>query len=256
MQISRDIIKNGIAAHNRKAFLAFLRLKMLFPHGWANVPNEELAIALSKCVNTVIRYKKQMINLGLAYKTPTGVFFLRNINSKKFPHTAEQKRLIKKGLLSNRLSTVRLTMEMCDEEIFAHLTLKIGADYIRKCDYMYRVKEDNEQIGKNKKLKHFKNVKTVLKIMKKSNPVNPLPNKKIVISDKKMSAKLGLSISDFRRRVKPYWFNLGLLSWSSTRVQLNFSQQEIKYGNLPKGVFVHKGFAYAHTTQYHDTPKL
>lgn len=87
--------------------------------------------------------------------------------------------------------------------------------------------------------------------MKKHQPVSPLPNEKIVISDKKMADHIGISIQDFRRNIKPIWRVLGIMAWSSALVQLNIPKQQVKYCEFGKNVFIHKGYAYTHTTQYH-----
>jgi Mn-dependent DtxR family transcriptional regulator len=250
MQISRNVIVQGIAQGNRKAFLTLLRLKMMYPHGWVKHKPEVIADTLSMGSVTVRRHLKKLVTLGFVEVTPKGKYFLMNLDWEKKPLENYQRILRKKNLFHPILSTVRITMEMCDKEILAHLAAKPAARYFNTCEYLRSLKEDNELMHNGERPKHH-HPKKVSKHFMNEEYVSPL-NEKIVISDKKMADRLGITVKDFRRNVKPMWRNIGLVNWSSSLVNLKIP--EFKFGLVPKGVFFHKGLAYAHTTQYHTYP--
>lgn len=257
MQISRDIVAIGVTPKNRRAFLMLMRLKMKFHHGWVNASYPDLAAFLKVSEATVRRRVKKLKSLGYVSVDPTGVLKLHNLNSKRRKLMEYQKILIKKKLYKPILSSVSLTPEMCDKEILAHLTNKLASNYCRKCDFLRKVKEDYELLGRNEPIRHFDSEDTVVRRINKLKPVSPIPNEKLVISDKKMADRLGVAVSDFRRNIKPYWRIFGALAWSASLVQLPMTAQQLKYGGeLPKGVFIHKGHAYTHTTQYFNPSKL
>lgn len=256
MQISVKIAAEGIQKPNRRAFLLLVRLKMAFPHGWANRTPAELGAIVGLSESTVRRRLYKLEQLGFITRHPSGAYVMRNLNPRKRAWTPREKALIRFGLMKPKLSTVKLKPEMCDEEIIAHLSSKVGGKYCRECDFMYKVKKDNELMRKGRSIQSFKSEELVHRLMRKYRPVNESPNRKIVISDRKMAARLGVTVTDFRKNIKPFWRVYGTLSWTSTLVQLKISRQGIKYGELPSGAFVHKANAYTHTTQYINIPKL
>lgn len=250
MQISHNVIIQGLKQGNRKAFLTLLRLKMMYPHGWVKDKPEVIADTLSMGSVTVRRHLKKLVALGFVEVTPKGKYFLPNLDWEKKPLENYQRILRKKKLFHPILSTVRITMGMCDKEIIAHLAAKPAARYFKNCEYLRSLKEDNEVMhnGGSPRKHHPKKVRA---FFEGKEYVSPL-NKKIVISDKKMSDRLGITVKDFRRNIKPMWLNTGLVHWSSSLVNLEIP--EFKFGMVPNGVFFHKGLAYTHTTQYHTYP--
>lgn len=251
MQISQDVIQTGIKQENRRAFLTLLRLKMMFRYGWVKEDINTIADTLSISHSTLRRRIKKLRDLGFVDVTHTGKYFLKNLDRKKKPLENYQRRLKKKKLYQPTLRTVRITMEMCDKEILAHLTAKSAAQYFRQCEYLRTLKEDREIMrnGGRTKSHHPKKVERFFR----DNPKKISPeNKKMVISDRKMADWLGITVKDFRRNVKLIWLNTGLVPWTSSLVNLEIPK--FKFGEVPKGVFFHKGAAYTHTTQYHRFP--
>jgi DNA-binding Lrp family transcriptional regulator len=256
MQISQEVAKIALEKLNRRPFILLTRLKMEFSHGWVAKTPEEIGQMFGLSESTIRRRLHRLIKLGYVEEKRTNVYFLHNLNKRDRPWTEKEKRLIKLEIITPNLSTVKLTKEMSDEEIFAHLAAKVAAKYCRECEFIYKVKKDNELMHDNKPLQTFDNEKTVARLYRKHSPVSSLPNKKIVISDKKMALRLGINTKDFRRNVKPYWRAFGIMLWGASLVQLPISQNQMKYGEIGVGVFIHKGHAYTHTTEYINIPKL
>jgi len=256
LQISVKIATEGIQKPNRRAFLLLVRLKMAFPHGWVSKTPAEIGVMFGLSESTIRRRLHKLEKLGFIRKQPSGAFVMSNLNPKKRPWSPREKALIRFGLMKPKLSTVKLRPEMCDEEILAHLSSKVGGKYCRECDFMYKVKKDNDSMRRGGKIQSFKSEGLVHRLMRKYQPVNESPNKKIVISDSKMAARLGVTVQDFRRNIKPFWRVYGTLNWTGTLVQLRMCKEEMRYGNFPSGAFVHKANAYTHTTQYINLPKL
>lgn len=249
MQISQDVIQLGIKQENRKAFLTLLRLKMMFRYGWVNEDINTIADSLSISHSTLRRRIKKMRDLGFIEVSHTGKYTLKNLDRQKKPLENYQRILKKKKLYQPTLRTVRITMGMCDKEILAHLTAKSAAQYFRQCKYLSTLKVDREIMrdGGSPKSHHPMKVRRFFK----DNPKKISPaNKKMVISDRKMAAWLGITVKDFRRNVKLIWLNTGLITWTSSLVNLELSWKDFSMGNIPKGVFFHKNNAYTHTTEY------
>lgn len=255
MQISYDVIETGIEQGNRKAFYTLLRLKMEFPHGWITQSPEKVSSLIGISASSMRRHLKKLEDLGFIEKTytksrPDGVYVMKCLDRKKKPLEKYQRVLRKKGLYKPLLSTVRLTKQMCDKEILAHLTAKHATRYFAQCTYMMTLKEDNEILHKGGDTKNHHPMK-VRRIFGDTPIENVSPNRKMVISDKKMAAWLGITLKDFRRNVKLMWLNTGLAKWTSSLIHLEIPWIKFRMGEVPNGVFIHKGNAYTHTTQYH-----
>lgn len=263
MQISKEILSEGIEKANKRAFASLVRLKLMFPHGWV-IPDhdekepiyEKVATLLGKSPSTIRRQIKVLLKLGHIEIRPNGNMFLKNLNPRKWELSVHKRNMIKRKLFKTKLSTVKFTKGMSEKEILAVLTAKLGSDYCRKCRFMYRLKSDHDKIHSGKSPKHFPTINTVGKLMGKYRPPQLFAEKRIVISDKKMAANIGVSLQDFRRNIKPLWKNLGLISWSSSLVQMNLNQNQIRYTPIGKNRFVHNGYAYSHTTQYHSFSEI
>lgn len=263
MQISIKNVREGIEKPNKRAFVTLVRLKLMFPHGWV-IPSrhnkedvyEVVACLLDKSASTARRQIKVLLTLGHVEIRPNGNMFLKNLNPRKRELSDFDKALAKKGLIKRKLSTVKFTKGMSEKEILAVLTAKLGSDYCRKCRFMYKLKSDHDIVHRGISPSHFPSEKVVRKLAKKYLSPQHLPEKRIVISDKKMAANIGVSVQEFRRSIKPLWRNLGLIHWSSTLVQLNLNQNQIKYSPIGRNTFIHKGYAYRHTTQYHTFSEI
>ena len=262
MQISQDIAAKAISKEHRRAFVTLIRLKLHFSNGRVPLTRAQIAVLLDKSEATMSRHMKVLFREGYIEICPRhGHFLLKNLNPPSSPLNAWERRLRKSGKLKKKLSTVRLTKGMCEREILAHLSAKVAGSYLRQCEFMFRLKTDDENMRQGRPLEYFNTAEQVARLGRKLlNPVRTnRPNKDILIGDRKMALYLGITCKDFRTNFKKYWHIFGVIPWvskmgrmKSVPVQVLKSAEDMVAGKI----FAYRGHAYKQTTKYLEVPKL